>query len=245
MKNTKCHAAISWIILLLICVWAMTSPIGCSWNNGNINTESIFPNGKVTLSWDEVHDATSYNVYFSTQPGSILVNRHKIQNAANPITIVDLEPGTTYYFTVTVVDDFGEGQMSKEISYRVKDPEGFIKIENLLAPQDQIIFFDTNSTKLLKSEIEKLNRFAQYILGISSYRIRLEGYTDSSGDIKNNRLISKNRAEVVKSYLIGRGVKVEDIDIVGYAATNFISDNSTDEGRRMNRRVEINFYISK
>ena len=90
-----------------------------------------------------------------------------------------------------------------------------------------------------------MNRFAQYILGISSYRIRLEGYTDSSGDIKNNRLISKNRAEVVKSYLVGRGVKVEDIDIVGYAATNFISDNSTDEGRRMNRRVEINFYISK
>ena len=135
--------------------------------------------------------------------------------------------------------------MSNEISYRVKDPEGFIKIENLLAPQDQIIFFDTNSTKLSKSEIEKLNRFAQYILGISGYRIRLEGYTDSSGDIKNNRLISKNRAEVVKSYLVGRGVKVEDIEIVGYAATNFISDNSTDEGRRMNRRVEINFYISK
>ena len=133
----------------------------------------------------------------------------------------------------------------KFLYFRVREPEGIIKIENLLAPQDQIIFFDTNSTKLSESEIEKLNRFAQYILGINSYQIRLEGYTDSSGDIKNNRLISKNRAEVVKSYLVGRGVKAEHIDIVGYAATNFISDNSTDEGRRMKRRVEINFYISE
>jgi hypothetical protein len=70
------------------------------------------------------------------------LNSSRIQNAANPLTIVDLKPGATYYFTVTVVDDFGEGNKSKETSYQVADPEGFVKIENLLAPQDQIIFLD-------------------------------------------------------------------------------------------------------
>jgi len=241
MKSTKHRITILSIIILIFYVWTMTSPIGCSWNNGNINSESISPNGKVTLSWDEVDGATSYNVYFSTQPGLTLLNRYRIKNATNPITIVDLEPGITYYFAVTVVDDFGEGEISKEISYRAKDTEGFIKVKNLVASQDQIIFFDTNSTKLSKSEIDKLNRFVQYILGINSYQISLEGYTDSSGDIKNNRIISKNRAAVVKSYLVNKGVKAENIDIVGYGASNFISDNNTDEGRKMNRRVEIKF----
>jgi len=233
----------------------MTSPIGCSWNNGNFKSENI-PNGKVTLSWDEVEGANSYNVYVSTKPSSHLINRYRIKNAANPITIVDLEPDITYYFVVTVVNDLGEWEISKEISYRGKDTEGFaegfIKVENLFTSQDQLfafqdrkIFFDTNSTKLLKSEIDKLNRFVQFIRGINGYQISLEGYTDSSGDIKNNRIISKNRAAAVKSYLVNKGIKAQDIDILGYGASNFILNNNSDEGKRMNRRVEIKVTIYK
>jgi hypothetical protein len=40
-----------------------------------MNTESISPNGKFTLLWDEVHGATSYNVYLSVQPNLILQNK--------------------------------------------------------------------------------------------------------------------------------------------------------------------------
>jgi outer membrane protein OmpA-like peptidoglycan-associated protein len=199
----------------------------------------------VELSWKEIDGAISYNVYLSTSPNVKNLNGQKIENAANPIKIVDLEPGVTYFFAVAVVDDFGEGKMSEEISYRVQESDGFINIEKLLAPRDQIIFFDTNSTKLSESEIEKLDRFEQYIRPIGSYQVTLNGYTDSYGDAEDNRLISINRAEAVKSYLVGKGVEARNIDVVGHGASNFISDNITNEGRRMNRRVEIKFYKMK
>ena len=75
LKTPKCLGAIFSFILLLIWVWVLISPIGCSWKNDNMNTESISPNGKVTLSWDEVHGATSYNAYLFVQPNLILQNK--------------------------------------------------------------------------------------------------------------------------------------------------------------------------
>jgi outer membrane protein OmpA-like peptidoglycan-associated protein len=241
IKNPICRGAIFSIICFSFWLWLMTYLVGCSWNKDQISAESLSPNGKVTLSWDEIHVATSYNVYFSSEPGVPLYDSYKIRNAANPITIVDLRPGATYYFTVTVVDDFGEGEKSKVASYRATDGEGFVKIENLLAPEDLKIFFDTNSTKLPNSEKEKLNRFAQYIGEISNYQVTLDGYTDSSGDTENNRAISESRAAAVKSYLVRRGVKTEHIDTIGRGAENFIGSNDTAEGRKLNRRVEIKF----
>ncbi len=242
MKTKKCQLNSSSTIFVIFCILAMNYLIGCNLNN-NLPADSISSNYKVRLSWDEVPDATSYNVYLSTRPNVNKLNSSRIQNAANPVTITDLEPGATYYFAVTVVDDFGEGEKSKEISYQVIDPEGFVKIDNLLAPQDQIIFFDTNSTRPSKSEIEKLDRFSQYILEFDGYQIDLNGYTDSSGDVEDNRLMSRYRVQAVKSYLVGKGIKSSNINVFGYGASNFIADNDTADGRRMNRRVEIKFYI--
>jgi hypothetical protein len=76
--------------------------------------------GEITLSWQPVAGATAYNVYFSTTPGATKLNRVKIANAANPITIRDLQRGSTYYFVVTAVDGEGrESTDSAEISRRV------------------------------------------------------------------------------------------------------------------------------
>ena len=243
--KANCHLEAFRILFFFYCILVITWITGCSLRESTIPTESISSNNKVTLSWEEIPGATSYNVYLSTKPKLSKYNSTRIQNADNPITITDLEPGTTYYFIVTAVDDFGEGQNSKEIAYQVEETQGFVKIENLLAPGDQIIFFDSNSTKLLKSEIEKLNRFAKYILEFKKYQLNLKGYTDSYGDANKNRLISEYRAEAVKLYLLSKGVKADNINIAGYGASNYISDNDTAEGRRRNRRVEINFSISE
>ena len=242
-ERKKFLSTLLFVTFLIFCVWTMTIVLGCGWTQDNIPSASSSLSNQLTLSWDEVSNANFYNIYFSTEPGVQKHNSEKIPNAANPITIVDLQSNVTYYFVVTAVNDLGEGAISKEISYRVDDAEGFLKIENLFSPHSLTIFFGSNSTKLSSTEIEKLNRFAKYILGISRYHVRLDGYTDSAGDRVYNKLISQNRAAIVKSYLVSRGVKAEDIDITGHGAKKFIADNSTPEGRRKNRRVEINFQI--
>ena len=223
---------------------ATMSLVGCSWKNENTSPASISINGQVTLSWSNVQGGTSYNIYMSTTPGVTKLNSNKIQNVANPISITELEIGTTYYFIVTVVNALGEREISREVSYKVIESEGFIEIEDYLARQDFTIFFDTSSNRLSGQEIKKLNRIAQLILGLSDYKVNLNGYTDSSGQYEYNKTISLNRATVVKSYLVGKGIKPEKIEIKGHGAANFIASNNTAKGRKMNRRVEISFSDS-
>ncbi len=74
----------------------------------------------VTLTWDELPNATSYNIYWSDKPGVTKKNGIKISNVKNPHKIVGLKKGIKYYFVVTAVNASGEGEESKELSFTVK-----------------------------------------------------------------------------------------------------------------------------
>jgi hypothetical protein len=77
--------------------------------------------GQVKLAWDEVPDATSYNVYWSASPGVNRNNGNKIPNIKKPATTIrGLQPGMTYYFVVTTVKGTAESQESEELSFTVK-----------------------------------------------------------------------------------------------------------------------------
>lgn len=86
---------------------------------------------QVTLQWNPVPNAGSYNVYWSRFPGVTKHNGHKIPDAANPITLTDLAPGATYYFVVTVVDDSGESQESRQMSSAGVGAAGVIDFQDL------------------------------------------------------------------------------------------------------------------
>ncbi|MGA8180497.1 MAG: fibronectin type III domain-containing protein [Desulfobacterales bacterium] len=73
----------------------------------------------VTLSWKDVPNATSYNIYWSDRPGVTKKNGTKISNVKSPHKITGLKRGGKYYFVVTAVHDSAESKESKEISYFV------------------------------------------------------------------------------------------------------------------------------
>jgi len=116
----------SWIFLLLA---------GCG-GNGNIPVASVLSSGRITLSWNNVPGAASYEIYMSNSPGVTTLNSYKISDVTTPITITDLEPGTTYYFMVAVFSDSGESRISKEVSFTVADTEGFIDVGDLIGPSE-------------------------------------------------------------------------------------------------------------
>ena len=125
MGNKIYHLAII-IFYCLWSLWVIMSLSGCT-------------SGKATLLWNEIPGATSYNVYESRSPGVTKLSGSKIRNATNPLTINELEPGKTYYFVVTVVNEQGESEESKELSYTaVANKIGLIYFKDLFDKSIQV-----------------------------------------------------------------------------------------------------------
>ena len=74
----------------------------------------------VTLAWDHVPGASTYNLYWSDKPGVTRRNGVKIKNAENPYKFKDLTKGKKYYFVVTAVNASGESKESEEFSFTVE-----------------------------------------------------------------------------------------------------------------------------
>jgi len=117
----------------LIPVSAIMLLYGCG-ENKKIIPASRLTSGQVTLSWNDIPQAVAYDVHLSTTPGVTALNAFKIPDVTSPITITDLEPGTTYYFIVISVDQSGQGQNSKEVAYVVTPSPGNIHFNDFITP---------------------------------------------------------------------------------------------------------------
>ena len=69
--------------------------------------------------------------------------------------------------------------------------------------------------------------------------VELDGYASSEGTAAHNMVLSKDRATSVKTYLVNSGVDAKKVKIKAFGETHPIADNSTEEGRVLNRRVQF------
>ncbi|MFZ1456737.1 MAG: OmpA family protein, partial [Saprospiraceae bacterium] len=67
----------------------------------------------------------------------------------------------------------------------------------------------------------------------------LTGHTDAIGDADKNMVLGQRRADIVKKYLITKGVDPTKISSVSKGEEQPIADNSTEDGRSKNRRTEL------
>jgi len=69
--------------------------------------------------------------------------------------------------------------------------------------------------------------------------VEVAGHTDSVGTEAYNQSLSQRRAKAVREYLVAHGIAAERLTSKGYGESEPVADNATDEGRAMNRRVEL------
>jgi len=102
------------------------------------------------------------------------------------------------------------------------------------------LFFDYDKSDLRPESMPELSKVAEIALK-NKYRINLMGYTDNAGSPAYNLDLSNRRAAAARQALIGLGIAADRITSKGFGEVNPVSDNNTDEGRSLNRRVEVQF----
>ena len=116
------------------------------------------------------------------------------------------------------------------------------KVAEVMTFAMQNVRFETNSNQLLQNSYAVLDEVANVLLQYPDYKVSISGHTDTKGPASYNQQLSERRAKACADYLISKGVSGSRIGTIGYGETQPISENSTPEGQRMNRRVEFNIY---
>ncbi|MCL2764610.1 MAG: OmpA family protein [Treponema sp.] len=111
--------------------------------------------------------------------------------------------------------------------------------EGISISLDNIGFYP-NSDRMLPGELDKLDRIAAILMRYRDRDIMVSGHTALAGTAEERMRLSQERARAVADYLLSRNVRTSDRIVTrGYGAERPIADNSTEEGMRRNRRVEI------
>ena len=103
------------------------------------------------------------------------------------------------------------------------------------------VSFDVNGDDIHISSYKQIDEAVKVFKKNPTAQIEVRGYTDASGNEKQNIRLSQKRAEKVSKALQIRGISPEKISAKGFGSQKPIASNNTPEGRKQNRRVEIEF----
>ncbi len=107
------------------------------------------------------------------------------------------------------------------------------------------ILFDVNSANLKPEATQNINKMAETLKKYEDTEILIEGHTDDTGAENYNQKLSEQRAAAVSKYLRSLGVKRSRIDEKGYGEMQPKAENTTEDGRAANRRVEIAIFANE
>jgi OOP family OmpA-OmpF porin len=103
------------------------------------------------------------------------------------------------------------------------------------------VVFDTGSDVLKPQSLLILDSVATGLAKQPGTKVEIRGHTDDVGSEALNMDLSRRRAEAVKAYLVGKGLRAEDLTTVGLGEMQHIASNDTAENREQNRRVTLQF----
>lgn len=99
--------------------------------------------------------------------------------------------------------------------------------------------FETGKANLQPEAYKVVDELAEYLKRKEDEKIEVGGHTDNVGKAEANMILSANRANTVRAYLLNKGIAPERVVAKGYGMTVPIAENTTAEGRGLNRRTEV------
>lgn len=107
------------------------------------------------------------------------------------------------------------------------------------------ILFDTGKSDLKPAAKKSIADMGGIMKKYPENVLTIKGYTDSTGSAQTNEALSQKRAEAVKTQLVASGIPATTITTMGMGPQNPVADNGTVEGRKQNRRVDVEVTIDE
>jgi len=140
--------------------------------------------------------------------------------------------GDYYYQTIIT-----EKQMQQEVSADASSFGDEINKTGHVAVYG--IHFDTGKATIQPDSENILGEIAKLLQQNPDLKLRVEGHTDNQGSAAANQALSEKRAQAVVVWLTAHGVPAAHLTAKGLGQTQPVADNSSEEGRAKNRRVEL------
>jgi len=99
--------------------------------------------------------------------------------------------------------------------------------------------FETGKATLQPDAYKVLDELVEYLHRKDDEKIEIGGHTDNVGKAEANMILSTNRANTVRAYLLTKGIAPDRVTAKGYGMTVPVAENTTSEGRALNRRTEV------
>ncbi|HEX8037899.1 MAG TPA: OmpA family protein [Chryseosolibacter sp.] len=117
-------------------------------------------------------------------------------------------------------------------------PAPVIKADTLIVLGAELLF-EINKWTLRSDHFAALRPIVEYLLSHPERPVKISGHTDDTGSEAHNLILSRRRADAVAEYLAGNGIDAGRLATFGFGSAKPIAPNTSDEGRRKNRRVEL------
>lgn len=187
-----------------------------------------------------------------------VVNEKTTQQIPAQIKIIDKTTGKTLSDLKSTSGEFDialTGNHNYEITVESK---GFLtKFENVTLKSSKVlnipltpvetgqtiklnsVMFEKGKIVITEGSYAELDRLKEFLKQNPTVKIELHGHTSNEGDAESNLILSEKRTKSIKEYLVEQGISESRIQTKAFGQQKPIASNDTEEGRKLNRRVEF------
>jgi OOP family OmpA-OmpF porin len=137
--------------------------------------------------------------------------------------------GDDYYLTI-VLKELMKQDVTASNMFDALNRDGHIAL---------YINFDTGKSIIRDESKAIIDQIVQMLRANPDLKLNVEGHTDNIGSPASNKILSEARAKSVVSSIVNQGITADRLNPEGYGQDKPVADNSTEEGRAKNRRVEL------
>ncbi len=138
------------------------------------------------------------------------------------------------YYELTIVNQEG---FKKQLTFSAREMKDKLDTQGRVAIYG--IHFDFDKADLKPGSEKVLLEMVKLMKDNPGLKVEVQGHTDNVGQRAYNRQLSERRAMTVRSFLSLYGIDSERMTVRGFGAERPVADNRTEEGRALNRRVEL------